>query len=208
MVAHSSTLLAWKIPWTEEPGGLQSMGSQRVRHNWVTSLSLFTFMPWRRKRQPTPVFLPGESQGWGSLAGCCLWGCTELDTTEATQQQQQHNSLLSKALQPHSPLVSHWACKPTPGHILRENHNSEVYTHPSVHCSSVYSSQDMEQPKRPSTEKWVKDVVHICNGILLSHKKNKIMSFAATWMNTDCHTEWSQSDRERQYHMISFICVI
>ena len=46
--------------------------------------SLFTFMHWRRKWQPTPVFLPGESHGWGSLAGCHLWGCTESDTTEAT----------------------------------------------------------------------------------------------------------------------------
>ena len=46
-------------------------------------------MHWRRKWQPTPVFLPGESQGQGSLVGCRLWGCTELDTTEATQQQQQ-----------------------------------------------------------------------------------------------------------------------
>ena len=63
MAPHSSTL-AWKIPWTEEPGRLQSMGSLRVGHNWVTSLSLFTFMHWRRKWQPTPVFLPGESQGW------------------------------------------------------------------------------------------------------------------------------------------------
>ena len=62
----------WKIPWTEEPGGLQSMGSQRVGHDWATSLSLFTFMHWRRKWQPTPVFLPGESQGWGSLVGCRL----------------------------------------------------------------------------------------------------------------------------------------
>ena len=44
-------------------------------------LSLFTFMHWRRKWQPTPVFLPGECQGWGSLVGCCLWGHTELDTT-------------------------------------------------------------------------------------------------------------------------------
>ena len=50
----------------------------------ATSLSLFTFMHWRRKWQPTPVFLPGESQGWGSLVGCRLWGCTESDTTEAT----------------------------------------------------------------------------------------------------------------------------
>ena len=39
---------------------------------------------WRKKWQPTPVFLPGESQGWGSLVGCHLWGCTESDTTEAT----------------------------------------------------------------------------------------------------------------------------
>ena len=52
-------------------------------------LLLFTFMRWRRKWQPTPVFLPGESQGWGSLVGCSLWGRTESDTTEATQQQQQ-----------------------------------------------------------------------------------------------------------------------
>ena len=49
----------------------------------MTSLSLFTFMHWRRKWQPTPVFLPGESQGWRSLVGCRLWGGTELDTTEA-----------------------------------------------------------------------------------------------------------------------------
>ena len=83
MATHSSTL-AWKIPWTEEPGRLQSMGSIRVRHNWATSLSLFTFMHWRRQRQPTPVFLPGESQGRGSLVGCRLWGCTESDTTEVT----------------------------------------------------------------------------------------------------------------------------
>ena len=83
MAPHSSTL-AWKIPWTEEPGRLQSMGSRRGRHNWATSLSLFTFMHWRRKWQLTSVFLPGESQGWGSLVGCGLWGRTELDTTEAT----------------------------------------------------------------------------------------------------------------------------
>ena len=80
---HSSTL-AWKIPWMEEPGRLQSMGSLRVGHDWATSLSLFTFMHWRRKWQPTPVLLPGESQGRGSLMGCGLWGHTELDTTEVT----------------------------------------------------------------------------------------------------------------------------
>ena len=62
MAPHSSTL-AWKIPWMVEPGGMQSMGSLRVGPDSVTSLSLFTLMHWRRKWQPTPVFLPGESQG-------------------------------------------------------------------------------------------------------------------------------------------------
>ena len=81
MAPHSSTL-AWKIPWTVEPGGLQSMGSRRVGHDWATSLWLFTFMHWRRKWQPTPVFLPGESQGWWSLVGCSPWGREESDMTE------------------------------------------------------------------------------------------------------------------------------
>ena len=65
MATHSSTL-AWKIPWMEEPGRLQSMGWWRVRHDRATSLSLFTFMDWRRKWQPTPVFLPGESRDGGA----------------------------------------------------------------------------------------------------------------------------------------------
>ena len=52
----------------------------------------FTFMHWRRKWQPIPVFLPGESQGQGSLVGCHLWGRTESDTIKVTQQQQQHST--------------------------------------------------------------------------------------------------------------------
>ena len=67
-----------------EPVGLPSMGSLGVGHDSVTSFSLFTFTHWRRKWQPTPVFLPGESQGRGSLLGCRLWGRTESDTTEVT----------------------------------------------------------------------------------------------------------------------------
>ena len=67
----------------QDPGGLQSIGSLGVGHDRATSFSLFTFIHWRRKWQPTPVFLPGESQGQGSLVGCRLWGHTESDTTEA-----------------------------------------------------------------------------------------------------------------------------
>ena len=83
MAPHSSTV-AREIPWMEEPGRLQSMGSLRVRHDWATSLSLPTFMHWRRKWQPTPVFVLGESHGWRSLVGCSPWGRTESDTTEVT----------------------------------------------------------------------------------------------------------------------------
>ena len=76
MATHSSTL-AWKIPWMEEPGRLQSMGSQRIGHDFTFHFSLSCV-------EPTPVFLPGESQGWGSLVGCRLWGRTESDMTDAT----------------------------------------------------------------------------------------------------------------------------
>ena len=78
MATHSSTL-ACKIPWMEEPGRLRSMGSWRVKHDWATSLSLFTFLNWRRKWQPTPVFFPGESQGWGSLVAA-IYGVTQSQT--------------------------------------------------------------------------------------------------------------------------------
>ena len=115
MATHSS-ILVWRIPWTEESGRLQSIALQNIRHDWsdwvifhcvyvpqllypficrwtsrllpraghdwATSLSLFTFMHWRRKWQPTPVFLLGESQGRGSFLGCRLWGLTESDTNE------------------------------------------------------------------------------------------------------------------------------
>ena len=69
---HSSALA-----WTEEPGGLQSMGLLRVRHDRATSLSCVG------EGNGNPL-LPRESQGHGSLVGCRLWGHTESDTTEAT----------------------------------------------------------------------------------------------------------------------------
>ena len=101
MAPHSSTP-AWKIPWMEEPGRLQSMGLRRVGQEWVISLSLFTVMHWRRKWQPTPVFLPGESQGRGSLVGCRLWGRPELghdwsDLAAADTYSEAKSTLLRKS---------------------------------------------------------------------------------------------------------------
>ena len=78
MAPHSSTL-TWRIPWSEEPGGLQPMGSLRVGCDSVTSPSLFTFMHWRTKWQPTPVFLPGESQGRRSL-WAAIYGVAQSQT--------------------------------------------------------------------------------------------------------------------------------
>ena len=82
MAPHSSTF-AWKIPWTEEPGRLQSMGSLELdtteRLHFHFSLSCIG------EGNGNPLQCSClETQGQGSLVGCCLWGCTELDTTEAT----------------------------------------------------------------------------------------------------------------------------
>ena len=93
MAPHSNTL-AWKIPWMEEPGRLQSMGSLRVGHDWATTLSLITIMHWRRKWQSTPVFWPGESQGWGEPGGLPSMGSHRVRQTEATYQLQEHISHL------------------------------------------------------------------------------------------------------------------
>ena len=102
---NSFQYFAWKIPWTEEPGDLQSMGSQRVRQDWATNThfqdfpggsavkesasmqetevrSLVGKMPWRRKWQPTPLFFPGKSHGQRSLMSHSPWGHKELNTTE------------------------------------------------------------------------------------------------------------------------------
>ena len=70
MATHSSTL-AWKIPWLEEPDRLHGVAKSQIQLSDFTLT--FPFMHWRRKQQPTPVFLPGESQEWGSLVGCHLW---------------------------------------------------------------------------------------------------------------------------------------
>ena len=82
MAPHSSTL-AWKIPCMEEPGGLQSRGLRRVGHDWGPSLSLFTSMHWRRKWQPTPVFLP-ENPRDGEAWWAAIYGVAQSDMTEAT----------------------------------------------------------------------------------------------------------------------------
>ena len=122
MAPHSSTL-AWKIPWMEEPERLQSMGSLRVGHDWATSLSLFTFMHWRRKWQPTPVFLPGESQGWGSLVGCRLgvtqsWTRLKRLSSSSSTHSLTHRQWNQVQLALRVACVIYWGTNPTWNCIL------------------------------------------------------------------------------------------
>ena len=83
MATHSSTP-AWKNPMD---GGAWWAAVHGVAKGW-TRLSDFTFTfhfhALEKEMQPTPVLLPGESQGRRSLVGCRLWGCPESDTTEVT----------------------------------------------------------------------------------------------------------------------------
>ena len=92
MAPHSSTL-AWKIPWMEEPGRLQSMGSLGVGHDWATSLSLFHFHVLEKEMATHSSVLAWRIPRMGSLVGCHLWGYTESDTTEVNHQQQQQHTL-------------------------------------------------------------------------------------------------------------------
>ena len=80
MATHSSAL-AWRIPGMGEPGGLPSMGSHRVGHNWSNLAAAVGKIPWSRKWQPTPVFLPGKSHGQRSPAGYSTWSHKESDMT-------------------------------------------------------------------------------------------------------------------------------
>ena len=131
---HSSTL-AWKIPWTEEPGRLQSMGFLRVGHDWVTSLSLFTFVHWRRKWQPTPVFLPGKYQGQGSLVGCRLWVA---QSRTLLKRLSSSSSILGSHIK-----SSHWQLSSHLAASLGRKHFLENFLSPSMWADSEENEMTM-----------------------------------------------------------------
>ena len=109
-----------EIPWTEEPDRLQPLGSRRVGLDWATSLSLFTFMHWRRKWQPTSAFLPGESQGQRGLVSCRLWVHTESDMTEVSS-----SSIIMKECW----IVLIFSCTYCDDHIIFIHHSVNIIHH-------------------------------------------------------------------------------
>ena len=95
----------------------------------------------------------------------------------------------------------------TPGHIPGENHNLKRHMHPSVHCSTIYNSQDMEVTKMPINREVDKDVVHIYSRTLLSHKKEwNCVNYRDVDGPRDCHLERSQ--KEKKNHLLTHICRI
>ena len=102
--------------------------------------------------------------------------------------------------------VTIWSSNPTLGHISTENSNSKRYMHPSVHSSTIYNSQHTEATQ-VSIDRWMdkEEVVHICNGILLNHKKEWNNAFAATWMDLEIIilSEVSQTEKNK-YHDITY----
>ena len=104
MAPHSSAP-AWKIPWTEEPGGLKSMGSPRVGHDWATSLALFTLMHWRRQWHPTPVLLPGRSQDGGAW-WAAVHGFAKSQTQLSDFTFTFHFHTLEKEMATHSSVLA------------------------------------------------------------------------------------------------------
>jgi len=187
MAPHSSAL-AWKIPWTEEPGGLQSMGSLRVQHDWVTSLSLFTFMCWRKKWQPTLAWrIPGTGEpgglpsmgshrvghDWSDLAAAAAlkysWFTMlyQLSSSIKFRSVQFSHSVMSDSLQPHGPQHARSPClSPTPGVYLNSCPLSQ-WCHPTISSSVVPSPPAFDLSQHQGLFKWVSS----------SHQVTKVLEF-------------------------------
>ena len=141
MATHSSTL-AWEIPWMEEPGRLQSIGLQRVGHDFTFTFN-FHFHALEKEMETHSGVLAWRSPGTGEPGGLpSKRGRTESDTTEATQQQQQQKQagIMEKAMAPHSSTLA-WEIPwmEEPGRLqsmgsLRVGHDWQLHFHFSLSC--------------------------------------------------------------------------
>ena len=147
----SSYSLAWKIPWMEKPGRLQSMGSLRVRHDCVTSLSLFTFMHWRRKWQPTPVFLP-ENPRDGRAWWAAVYGVAQsrtwlkwLSSSSSYNHRSQFLEITQVALLVKNPLTNASEARNT-SFIPESGRSPRVGNSNPLQYSCLGNPMDREEP--------------------------------------------------------------
>ena len=164
-MATYSSLLAWRIPWTEEPGELQSMGSERVRHDWATNsyydpaiplLDMYTacvcvcsalsYSLWPYGLEPTRILCPWDCPGKNIGMGCHFL-FQEIFLTQGL------NLCFLSLL--HCKWILYQSHRGSPW----ENHNSKRHMYPSAHCNTIYNSQDWKQPKCPLTDEWIKKMI-------------------------------------------------
>ena len=177
------------------------MGLLRVGHDWVTSLSLFTFMHWRRKWQPTPVFLPGEYQGQGSLVGLMFssislhWSLRKAFLSLLAILWNSAFRCLYLSFSPllFASLLYTAICKASP-----DSHFAFLHFF-SMGMVLIPVSCTMSQTSLHSSS-----VVHIHNGVLLSHQKEYI------WISSDevdetgaYYIEWSKPERKTPIQCIN-----
>ena len=107
MATHSS-ILAWRIPWTEKPGGLQSIELLRVGHDWATSLSLFTFMHWRSNGNPLQCSClenPRDGGAWWAAVYGVAQSWTRLKWLSSSSSSSRVQYLLPHHLWPFNPFL-------------------------------------------------------------------------------------------------------
>ena len=99
-------------------------------------------IPWRRKWQPTPVFLPGESHGQRSLAGCSPWGRKESDTTKRLTHAQ--TVACQAPLPMRFPRQEHWSGLPVPS--SGDLHDPGVEPTPSALAGRFFTTEPPGKP--------------------------------------------------------------
>ena len=147
MATHYS-ILAWRIPWTEKPYGLQHIGSQRVLYTYThththTHIYIYTYTHTIHTHILCCCLVTKLCQILCDPMDCSLPGFPIHGIFQARIMDWVAISF-SSILYIYRERAIIWSSNPTPGHISREHHNSKRYIHLSVHCSTVYNSQNME----------------------------------------------------------------